>query len=94
MAKKKKGRKKKGKKGKKKKGRVGPAPPYYPVVLTTDYKFGQIIATSIAEKQKNDREAINRVIEGGIRISLPEEMPAGKERRSRARCHVQTQSRR
>ena len=70
MAKKKKGKKKKGKKGKKgKKSRVGPAPPYYPVVLTADYKFGQIIATTIAEKKKNDSEAAHRVREGGIRCS-------------------------
>lgn len=69
---KKKGKKKQGKKGKKG-ARVGPAPPYYPVVLTADYKFGQIIAQSIAEKQKNASEAYFRIMEGGVRCGGPDE---------------------
>ena len=68
MGKKKKGGKKKGKKGKgKKSARVAPAP-YYPVVLTANYKFGNVIAQQIQDNRKNNNEAAQRVREGGILI--------------------------
>mgnify|MGYP006116084605 FL=1 len=70
MAKKKKGKKKKGKKkGKKGKKTSARVAPYYPVVLTADYKFGNIICKQIADTRKHNDEAAQRVRDGGILIS-------------------------
>ena len=59
MAKKKRGKKKKGKKkgktGKKTSAKVAP---YYPVVLTPNYKFGNIISKQIEDNRRNNSKLI------------------------------------
>jgi hypothetical protein len=65
MPKKKKGKKgkKKGKKGKKK-ARVAPAP-YYPVKLDANYRFGNIIAVSMQDRQSSKKRAAYLIQQGG-----------------------------
>ena len=81
MAKKKRGKKKKGKKkgktGKKTSAKVAP---YYPVVLTPNYKFGNIISKQIEDNRRNNSEAAARVREGGILIPERSLLTATDER--------------